>query len=194
MKKNIFFLLMLMQFASTYSQTKAILDDRMECRPFNYVIMINGKLPEYTTTTLKFHNNNNDSVRCKHRYGFIISCTCHLSELCNDLPDTALVFIEYRYKEPIGLWNEYKIHSYKDTLNWGVFKGIDVVCINELNKKRHTYYIYYKLEPPWIRVVKYSPQLHVSKRRFYKKIYNGLFQTGYTIPEKRGGKSRPRYY
>ena len=186
---------MLIQLACNYAQNVAVLDDRMHCRPFNHVIMINGKLPQYTTTILKFYKNSNlDSVVCEHTYGCTTSCTCHLSELCKDMHDSSLVFVEYRFEEPIGPWNEYKTHSYKDTLYWGVFKGIELVCINEMNKKRHTYYIYYALEAPWIVEVKYSPQLHISNRRFQKQIYNGLFPSGYTIPEKRGGKSHPRYY
>ena len=180
MKKKILILIFIALFVSCYAQENPVLDDRPECVPFSYITIANGKLPQYTSTILKFQTDCiTDSVVCDFRYGQMIRCSHSKTELCDMIPDTSLVYIEYHFKEPVNRKN-YKSHTYKDTLLWSTFKQVEVVCINDLNNKKKTYYIYYKLQPPWYRYVIYRKSSRVSKCRFGHKVFRGLYPTRYT--------------
>lgn len=179
MKKKNLILFFVVLFTNCYAQENPVLDDRPECIPFSYITIANGKLPQYTSTILKFHTDCMiDSVVCDFRYGQKIRYSHLITELCNMIPDTSLVYIEYHFEEPVNHQN-YKLHTYKDTLLWCVFKQVEVVCINDLNKRKKTYYIYYKLQPPWYRYAIYRKNSRVSKCRFGRKAFRGLYPTRY---------------
>lgn len=179
--RNLFFILIFITlFADCFAQEGAVLDDRSECLPFGYITIINGMLPQYSSTILKCKEDCvTDSIVCDFRYSQLIHCSHTITELCELIPDTSLVFIEYRFYKPLNQTN-HKTFIYRDTLFWSVFKSTEVVCINDLNKKKQTYYIYYKLQPPWFKNIIYKKKYHVSKVRFGRRIFRGLVPTSYS--------------
>lgn len=181
MKKDFLIVIFITLYASCFAQEPpAVLDDKPECIPFSYITIANGKLPQYTSTILKFPTDfMEDSIVCDFRYGQIIRCSHTITKLCEMIPDTALVYIEYHFEEPVGL-KQHKSHTYKDTVFWWVFKQVEVACINDLNSRKGTYYIYYKLQPPWCRYVVYRECSRVSRARFGRKVFRGLYPTRYT--------------
>ena len=178
------YLILILLFGILYTSSMGqgvVLDDRPECAPFGYITIRNGELPQYVTTVLKFPPNVSiDSVVCDARYGHIIRCSHDMTELCSIIPDSSLVAIEYRIEYPVkweGNKTLYDTRIYCDTLYWNCFKSIEVVCINDLNKKRQTYSIYYKLQPPWCRIVTYKKSYRVGKARFGRTIFRGMAPT-----------------
>ena len=188
--------------AQNDSVKTAVFDDSFHCGPPDYIVMINGKLPLSVKTyisfdpavyqdTIIYHFNYNFK---SYSYGSVWwSDKC--PDLCSIIPDSAKVYLEFQYREAIG-WNRWKDHSYRDTLSWGVFYGVEFVNINDINKK--SYYTNYILQPPCHQLVRYDGNPYAKSRRafrrFYKKITRGWFPYAYSVPNKTKGKSRPLYF
>lgn len=189
------------------SNSECVLDDAMLCEPLDFFIMIDGKLPLETTTIIYFENDSYYDSITYYNTNNVHSYSIQREEiiqLCELIPDSAVVFIGYIFHEPIG-YNQYCTHYYKDTLTWGVFKGIRIVLISNFNKKKNRYYIHYVLSPPFNRYLFYKRE-YGSPRHFVKKIFKGIYPLRFSIPDvkivkgvyvpqKNGkGKSRPVYW
>ena len=184
------------------SDTGTVLDDRLQCGPPDYIIMINGKLPCSVHTIITFDPAiYKDSIRYDFYYNFkrysygSVNWSEKCPDLCSIIPDTAKVYLEYCFREPVG-WNQLKDHLYHDTLQWDTFYGIEFVNITKINKKH--YYINYILQPPLKMWPIYDKEKYGKTRRaykkFYKKITRGWFPYGYDIPDRPTGKSHPVYF
>ena len=163
--------------------------DSPQCLPLNYIVMVNGKLPLSVNTTITFdtiiykdticynfyYNTNSYSYGSVHRSEI-------LPDIFSNIPDTAIVYIEYQFQEAVGV-NKWKDHSYRDTLTLGTFCQVRFVNINDISKK--TYYINYIIPPPE-HIIKTTDKF--DKRRFYKKISRGWMPYGYM------GKKHPLYF
>lgn len=194
LKKIIVILLLFLSCDCAYTQTDSIttLDDKPSCNPFNFTVIIDGKLPSEVLVIIKYDNNIfGDSIVRNIYYRKSLPQDDIPIQMCECISDSMQIFVEYRFLEPIGPWS-YKTHSYKDTLSWKTFKMIEVVCINEIKKKPHIYYIYYKLQSPYYMDILYTRK-YGHKRRFAHKIFKGLYPYSYTFPIRRGDKSYPIY-
>ena len=194
MIKRLVFLFFILSFDCVYAQTDsiAILDDNPLCNPFDFTIIIDGKLPSEVTVIMKNDNNFfGDSIVRTIYYRKNLPQNNIPIQMCESFSDSTLIYVEYRFREPIGPWS-YKTHSYRDTLPWKIFKMIELVCINEIKKKPNIYYIYYKLQSPYYMDILYKKE-YGNKYRFAKRIFKGLYPHSYTIPERRGGKTYPIY-
>ena len=188
--------------AQNDSVKTVVFDDGLKCGPPDYIIMINGKLPLSVRTLISFDPDvYKDTIRYqfnynskRYSYGSVWRSD-KFPNLCSIIPDSANVYLEFQYQEAIG-WNQWKEHSYRDTLSWHTFYGVEFVNINDINKK--SYYINYILQPPWHQLVRYDGNPYAKSRRafrrFYKKITRGWFPYAYSVPNKTKGKSRPLYF
>ena len=185
-------------FATAFSQSDSVVfDDAAHCYPPSYFVLINGKLPLSMHTV--FHVESEiypDSIIYYFRNNFkSYSIKDKIRNLCEDIPDSAKVYIKYVYDEPVGWYKKYKRHIYCDTLEWGTFKMIGIVIINDINVRKHLYYIHYELEPPWGRYVVYKKE-YGNRKRFYKKIFRGVYPVCFDVYEKNirsSGRPYPKY-
>ena len=182
--------------AQNDSVKTVVFDDSFQCGPPDYIIMINGKLPLSVKTYISFDPAvYKDTITYDFYYNFkrysygSVWWSDKCPDLCSIIPDSAKVYLEFQYREAIG-WNRWKDHSYRDTLSWGGFYGVEFVNINDINKK--DYYINYILQPPWKRLSRYDGNKYGKSRRayrrFYKKITRGWFPSRYT------DEGRPIYF
>lgn len=208
MKRLFFLLLSLLCCVEIFSQSDStcILDDSMHCTPLEFIMMINGKLPLNTHTTIKFDDTvYGDSIEYWWRENFKSYSVPKdkVMQLCELIPDTANVYLEYCFYEPIG-YNQNRLHKYLDTLDWETVKGIGIVIISDIDIKKGIYYIHYELQPPWKRLIMYKKE-YGNFERFMQKAFKGIYPATYSIPDckkRRGhfvpkkhgkGKSRPRW-
>lgn len=208
MKRLFLLLLSLLCYVKIFSQSDStcIFDDAMYCHPLEFFMTINGKLPLKTYTIVKFDDAiYADSIEYSNRYNFKSYSISEdkVAKLCDIIPDTANVYLEYVFYEPIG-YNQHRLHKYLDTLDWGTVKGIGIVIIRDINIKKGIYYIHYELQPPFKRFIFYKKE-YGSPKRFIKKNFNGIYPASYSIPDykrsrvpavpkKHGkGKSRPMW-
>lgn len=117
---------------SSFSQSDSVVfDDAAHCYPPGYFVLINGKLPLSMYTVFRVESEQYpDSVIYYFRNNFkSYSIKDKIWNLCDDIHDSAKVYIKYVYDEPIGWYKKYKHHVYFDTLEWGTFKmiGIEVI-------------------------------------------------------------------
>lgn len=192
------FLFVTVAIVTAFSQSdSAVFDDAAHCYAPNYFVLINGKLPLSMHTVFRIESElYPDSIIYYFRNNFkSYSIKDKIWNLCEDISDSAKVYIKYVYDEPVGWYKKYKHLVYCDTLLWGTFKMIGIVIINDINVKKHLYYIHYELEPPWGRYVVYKKE-YGNRKRFYKKIFRGIYPVGFDIQEKNNhprGRPFPKY-
>ena len=114
------------------------------------------------------------------------------------IPDSSKIYIKYIFDEYIqyvcddgvsGGYYKYKQHIYYDTLEWHTFKHVGIVIISDLNVKKKQYYIHYELEAPWVQPIKYKKE-YGNPRRFYKKIFKGVYPVHYKARDGKRLKGR----
>lgn len=192
MKRLFLLLLSLLCCVEIFSQSDStcILDDAMYCHPLEFFMMINGKLPLTTCTIVKFDDTiYADSIEYWNRYNFRSYSISEdkVAQLCDIIPDTANVYLEYIFHEPIDC-GQYRTHKYLDTLKWSALKGTGIVIISDINKKKGQYYIHYELQPPWKRFIMYKKE-YGNFKRFMRKAFKGIYPASYTIPDYKKGRT-----
>lgn len=176
----------------------ARLDGPTNCGMPEYVIMIDGKIPLSAYTIITFDPNIfKDTVRYSFPHFFVLYSSDAerrydtVPDLCSMIPDSAKVYLEYRFREPVG-WNKYKDHLYQDSLSWKFFYDVDYVNIQNINKQ-HYDINYVRLGQSKL-VRPYDKKKYGNYRRFKRKITRGWYPSHYSHPSRPGKRSAPQYF
>ncbi|MBR4135240.1 MAG: hypothetical protein IKU03_02370 [Bacteroidales bacterium] len=201
-KRSIIILLFCLCVGALHAQNDSVkmlrLDGPSKCGMPGYVILIDGKIPLSAYTIITFDPKIfKDTVQYSFPHFFVIysadagKSMDTVPDLCSIIPDSAKVYLEYRFREPVGR-NKYKDHLYQDSLSWKYFYDVEYVNIQNINKQH--YHINYVQRGPSRLVRPYDKKKYGNYRRFKKKISRGWFPTHYSYPTRPGEKSTPQYF